>query len=154
MTKKKVADNLEKHSPFRQKQTFCIIMEVFCWWNCCGRSRIINSFWMGGSRLIPRDLAHCPEMAKPSQAVTQIPLDQSNQLSSLLTHKSRYSAVLESCYLLLTGVEWEFIWRGGFLFLFLSWTVVWNFVQTLEGSRFFFHASLASNKYHEKAVFI
>ncbi len=27
----KMADKLEKHSPFRQKQTFCILIKVFCW---------------------------------------------------------------------------------------------------------------------------
>ncbi len=27
----KIAHSLENHSPFRQKQTFCIIIKVFCW---------------------------------------------------------------------------------------------------------------------------
>ncbi len=38
-----MVDNLDKHSSFRQKHMFCIIMKVFCWWNCCGRTRTINN---------------------------------------------------------------------------------------------------------------
>ncbi len=42
----KIMASLDKDSPSRQKEIFCIIMKVFCWWNCCGRTRIINLFWV------------------------------------------------------------------------------------------------------------
>ncbi len=41
-----MADKLEKHSLFRQKQAFCINIKVFCWLTC-GRTRVINLFWVG-----------------------------------------------------------------------------------------------------------
>ncbi len=75
----KKADKLEKHSLFRQKQTFCIIIKVFCWQNCCGRTRIINLFWVEVG-IDPLWSGSMPLIASLSRAVTQIPRNQSDQL--------------------------------------------------------------------------
>ncbi len=81
-----MADSLEKHLPFRQKQTVCIIIKVFFVGKTLVAEPELSTRFGWDSRLIPRDLAYYPQrLCHLGQWPSSLSLTPTQ--TSLLIHK-------------------------------------------------------------------